>query len=722
METTPKVEENKIVNKVVNIRPLFCIFIGLIIGGLFIYSYFVNNVVLLISIVILIITISICLILSAFLKRNIKNYFIIFALIIIFALVGGLLTYNSFKTYSSYPLKNDTYAVEGRIKQISGSENTITFVIENVNVNSKNYDFNIKVTTVKSAVDSSYIKVGNAISANMKLENVYLINNGKINSQLSMNNIKYTASLKNVILYKEGSKTNAEKFCEKISDVLQANISSEKAWLAYDILVGDKNGLQTDIYSLFQDCGLSHVLAVSGLHVGLIVAIFVFILKKLRLKKPYILLIMSFILILYCILCNYSPSVVRATIMAITYLVADCLGKRKDSLSVFSLAGIIILLIWPLHLFNVGFQLSFCAVFGIILLYKPLFNLFNKLHILSNISSSLSVTLSATIATFPVIAGSFGTISVGTIFANLIVLPIFTINYYILFIATLLGLIFNVSILFFFVENLFNIIFSLNGVFSSLGSITISNFNEISTILYLFGLFFFSQYVNPNLKYKNILCFCMAFVLLVSLCICNSTKQYNQNVIFANANIENCYLLTTKNNKNFLIGVGDNGQEYEFNRISQMLNYKNIFNLDKIIILNYDVKFQNNVVLLSKKYNVNQIVLNETNSQQDINMLKKLQKSDILVHNFKQKLKINNDIYVSGHILNSTYFAYNVNVKNKDYIILDKALTNARINYLNENCIDNKLLLYKDNLIKQINLSYNLVNFLHYSSDFKLKV
>ena len=722
METILSENKNSVADKVVNIRPLFCIFIGLILGGLFTYSFIINSAVLQILLIVTTVIVSLCLIVSVFLKSKLKCYSLIFILLIIFVGVGSLLTYKSFKTFSNYPLQNGEYAIEGRIKQVAKSENTITIVLQNVIINNKNYDFNIKFSTLQNNLENDYIVVGNALKAKMQIENVNLINNGKINSSLSMDNIKYTAKLKEVLEYKIGSKTIAEKFCDKVQNVLQTNLSNEKSWLSYDILVGDKINLQDDIYSLFKDCGLSHVLAVSGLHVGLIVAIIVFILKKLRLKRPYILLLMSFILILYCILCNFSPSVVRASIMAITYLVADCFGKRKDSLSVFSLAGIIILLIWPLHLFYVGFQLSFVAVFGIILLYKPIYNMFKHFNVLSNIASSLSVTLSATIATFPIMASNFGEIAIGTVFSNLIILPIFTLNYYILFISTFLGLIFNVSFVFLIIENLYNIIFSLGGVFSALGNIKVSNFNTISILMYLVVLFFATEYVNPKLKFKNIITLCMVFVLVVSVAICNTTKQYNQNYIFANSNIENCYVLTTQNNCNYLIGVGSDGTEYEFNQISKMLYYRNIYKIDAIVVLNYDVKFQNNIALLSNKFKVNQIILNENTSQQDVNALIKYQKSNVFVHNFEQLLQLDENICISGYMLNNAYFAYNVSINNKEFAILDKSLTMSRINYINENLKNRQLILYKDNLINNVNISYNVIKELNYNSDVKLKV
>lgn len=722
METIPSINNNDVEDKVVNTRPLFCIFIGLILGGLFTYSFIVDNVVLQILLIIITTIVAICLVLSVFLKSKLKSYFLIFILLIIFVGVGSLLTCKSFKSFSNYPLQNTEYIIEGRIKQVAKNENTITIVLQNIIVNNKKYDFNIKFSTLQSNLENDYIVVGNALKAKMQIENVSLINNGKINSSLSMDNIKYTAKLKEMIEYKIGSKTIAEKFCNKVQNVLLTNLSNEKSWLSYDILVGDRVNLQDDLYSLFKDCGLSHVLAVSGLHVGLIVVIIEFILKKLRLKQPYILLLMSFILILYCILCNFSPSVVRASIMAITYLVAECFGKRKDSLSVFSFAGIIILLIWPLHLFYIGFQLSFVAVFGIILLYKPIYNMFKHFNILSNIASSLSVTLSATIATFPIMASNFGELSIGTLFSNLIILPIFTLNYYILFISTLLGLIFNVSFIFLVVENIFNIIFSLGGVFSMLGSIEISNFNTITILMYLVVLFFATEYVNPKLKFKNIITLCMVFVLVVSVAICNTTKQYNQNYIFANSNIENCYVLTTKNNANYLIGVGSDGGEYEYNQIAKMLYYRNIFNVDAIIVLNYDVKFQDNIAMLSNKFKVKQIILNENVSQQDIRALSKYQKSNVFVHNFEKLLKLNEDICIRGYMLNNSYFAYNLCVNEKEFVILDKSLTQSRINYINENLKNKQLILYKDNLINSVNISYNVIKELNYSSDVKLKV
>lgn len=188
------------------------------------------------------------------------------------------------------------------------------------------------------------------------------------------------------------------------------------------MLLGMKEELSQDTKKLYQMSGISHLLAISGLHVSILgLGLFNF-LKKVSNKIKTSAGISIIVLILYCLLTGGSISTVRATIMLCLMLLSYFFTERYDVFAAIFSAAFIILLLNPYQLFDVGFLLSFSAVLGIVLITPILeerYNQFNK-----KILSLLFVTLSASLCTYPVIAYFFYQLSFYGVIVNLIVVPI----------------------------------------------------------------------------------------------------------------------------------------------------------------------------------------------------------------------------------------------------------------------------------------------------------
>ncbi|MCK4649114.1 ComEC family competence protein, partial [bacterium] len=136
------------------------------------------------------------------------------------------------------------------------------------------------------------------------------------------------------------------------------------------ILLGKREELPPPLRKAFVTTGVAHVLAVSGLHVGLIVIFFYYgLFPLLRFPNKGSALFTLLIIILYCFMTGCRPPVVRATIMFGLFLLASYLGRKREVYTILALAALVILLFNPLTLFNVGFQLSFAAVLSILYLY-----------------------------------------------------------------------------------------------------------------------------------------------------------------------------------------------------------------------------------------------------------------------------------------------------------------------------------------------------------------
>jgi ComEC/Rec2-related protein len=198
-------------------------------------------------------------------------------------------------------------------------------------------------------------------------------------------------------------------------------LSDPNAELLYSMMFGDRNGLDDSIQNDFTAVGLSHVLAVSGMNVALLAFFIVFILRICGLGKRYRIFVLAPVLIFYTYLCGWQYSIMRASIMFLTFYYVKSFQGRADNLSVLSLAAIIILVIFPYSLLSASFLLSFACVFGIILYYSS----FKKFVFNGGVAMYLSVT----VATFPLLVLFFGCIPTYGILAAVVLLPLLSLSF-----------------------------------------------------------------------------------------------------------------------------------------------------------------------------------------------------------------------------------------------------------------------------------------------------
>ncbi|MDR1028079.1 MAG: DNA internalization-related competence protein ComEC/Rec2 [Clostridiales Family XIII bacterium] len=126
------------------------------------------------------------------------------------------------------------------------------------------------------------------------------------------------------------------------------------------MLFGDTSAMDEDIYEMFRANGVSHILSVSGLHVAIVYGFFNVLFGGRR-SVPVCLVVLAFLFV-YALLSEFSPPVIRAVVMISVHILAKLMSKRYDLLTGICAAALLILLINPLQLFGVGFQLSFLAV------------------------------------------------------------------------------------------------------------------------------------------------------------------------------------------------------------------------------------------------------------------------------------------------------------------------------------------------------------------------
>lgn len=184
------------------------------------------------------------------------------------------------------------------------------------------------------------------------------------------------------------------------------------------ILLGNDDGIEKEVKQNFIGSSLSHILAVSGMHVAYVIAITSYILTLLKIGKRKTKIITIILLVFFILLTNNTPSVRRACIMAILNITAILIGRKSDNINNMGVSLIIILIQNPFYILNTGLILSYTATLGIILLLPK-----EKEEIkpLQKIKQIIQVSMFAWIAILPINMLLFRTFSLTFIFSNILI-------------------------------------------------------------------------------------------------------------------------------------------------------------------------------------------------------------------------------------------------------------------------------------------------------------
>lgn len=230
---------------------------------------------------------------------------------------------------------------------------------------------------------------------------------------------------------------------QKLQNVIRSSMADVPSGIISAMVLGDKAGVPARIYQSMVETGTVHILVVSGLNTGIVIAILILCLKICLVKRGYFIVFAGPFLALYSFMTGASTPVVRAALGAFICLLAFSLQRQPNIKNATFLALMVILALSPEELFGIGTQLSFASVFSIVYLYPPLARVCRiqamKNKIILFCCQSCAVTFCAWFGTAGIIAYHFGTISLVTVPANLIIVPLGTLATVSGFITMLIG-------------------------------------------------------------------------------------------------------------------------------------------------------------------------------------------------------------------------------------------------------------------------------------------
>ena len=209
-------------------------------------------------------------------------------------------------------------------------------------------------------------------------------------------------------------------------------IEDDEYAVAGAILLGYDDTLSIELRQKYVAAGSMHILCVSGMHVGVVFLVFSYLLSFLNRRRKWQNVLKQSILLLliwfYALLAGLAPSILRSTIMLSFVIVGDLIKRNGVLLNSLAVSAFMLLCINPANLFDLGFQLSYCAVIGIITLQRPIYNLFYiKYKIPDRIWEMTSVTLAAQITTAPFSVYYFHQFPIYFWLSNLFMGPISTV-------------------------------------------------------------------------------------------------------------------------------------------------------------------------------------------------------------------------------------------------------------------------------------------------------
>lgn len=424
-----------------------------------------------------------------------------------------------------------------------------------------------------------------------------------------------------------------------IKNIYQKFLSEEDAGIMSAMLLGEKSDLPKETKELYQKNGISHILAISGLHISMIGLFLYKLLKKVYIPNETAVPVTIFILISYGILTNFSISTNRAVIMLILSLCSILFGRTYDFLTAICLSGSIILLQNPYQLCNSGFLLSFGAVFGICILFPVLKNLFlpekpkeiplerktknshitllfwNKRshknvtesktqrqarYFIQKIFESLLVSLSINLITLPVILYYYFDYPIYSCVLNLLILPCMGLLIGLGFLLTVLGSV--SSVLGFFISLGIHAVLSfyhfLCDIFLLLpNSIVTLGQPSFLKITLFYGFVFLFVLIYYQKKRKCAILFCIGcFILFFRF------PSHSLQITMLDVGQGDGILIQSPTGTNYFIDGGSSSvNELEQYRISPCLKSKGISCIDYAIITHMDEDHISGITSLLEK-------------------------------------------------------------------------------------------------------------------------
>ncbi|WP_099187368.1 ComEC/Rec2 family competence protein [Tepidibacter mesophilus] len=407
--------------------------------------------------------------------------------IVLILLVSIIISTLYTKNYNDkfYNIEDKYIQVEGVVKNIIYKEYYCEYAVGNFLIRDFNKSQSVRIgdyIQVKGIFKSSY---------NIKIDKfdygIYLKSKG-IDGIVNSDCIK-SSEYYSMYFFINKMKTS---ITYSIKDIFRENYSFVNA-----LILGDKTDLDINIKEVFSKAGVSHIIALSGLHVGIVIYIITLIIGKINNILKFFTI--SILIFLYFVIVGFKGSMFRACIFSFIIYLSVFVQREYDGMSALSLVGIILCIINPFIIYDIGVQLSFLATLSIIYFYDKIDKYVR--------CPLVSITLSASILTIPVVYYRFKIISNVFLITNILIVPT---------VGILIGLIF-MCIFFYYIN--FSIIYLI------LSKIVCFIIFYIKSILFYLSSIKYSYIEFETVNLKLVVLY---YILLMTYMIYNERKTVKE--------------------------------------------------------------------------------------------------------------------------------------------------------------------------------------------------
>ena len=508
----------------------------------------------------------------------------------------------------------------------------------------------------------------------------------KIYGTIKADNVEVLANNNNNSIF-----TFANNINLKIKENINKLIPEKYGAIFTGLILGETSKVEEEVNDNFKIANISHVLAISGMHITYIVMGIELLLKR-EIGKRKTRIITIIVLVIYMFITGFSPSVVRASLMGIIMLISKLIHRKNDIWTSISLSLLILLIYNSFLILNVGLQLSYLGTIGIVCFNKNVYNFLRKLKIrnrkikyrinrkfilfIDKIKEILSVTLSAQIVILPILLFNFNILGIYFFISNILV-------------SVIIGPIIIVGFVCILISFISIEIAKILSIFMSVGIQILISISEIShlpfskiyiptpkvwqiVIYYICVIVINKIYMSFNLKEpdftslrirnlvallkfkfrqnrKKVLKFLIVFVLLVFILNIIPKKL---KIHFVDVGQGDCTFITTPQNKTVLIdGGGSMSEEYDVGE-STLLPYildRGYTKVDYIFISHFDQDHIGGILTILEELRVGQVYISkqEQDSENYQKFLEIVKDRKIKVKVLKQGdcLKIEKNLY-----------------------------------------------------------------------------
>ncbi len=361
------------------------------------------------------------------------------------------------------------------------------------------------------------------------------------------------------------------------------------------LLVGERSGIDYETSTAFKISGISHIIAVSGLHVSILFGLIYFLTGRRRVLTA---MVGIPVVVIFAAIAGFSPSITRASVMQIVMMLALLFEKEYDPLSSLSFAALVMLLANPLVITSVSFQLSFACMIGIILLSEPIRCWLMdrkrlgrwKGKITQWLSSGIAVSLSASVFTVPLVAIYFGTVSLVSILTNLLTVWIVTFIFYGIMLVCLVGCFHTgiASVIAWVVAWPIRYVLAVSKLLASfpLAAVYTQSGYIVAWLVFVYALllFFLLMKKKPVMVY--------AAISVLTLCICISLSWIEPTLDECRMTMldvgQGQAILLQSDDMIFLVDCGGSSSESAADTTAEKLLSQGIDRVDGIILTHYD--------------------------------------------------------------------------------------------------------------------------------------